>query len=226
MILLTSVIMVTNAQGQSISLSESLVDFGSVEVGNQGQDIVTVTNISSFDIIVSAEIDPSSTSGFSTDWSGFVLLPPGISIDVNVFFDPNSNVEATEVLTIDVLVNDDPPNAPSEEQATVDLIGNGAPDENPGAVIGDIIAFFDAAVASGTLEGTGNYYSHWRVRAMRTRLQAIAFLIRHGYFCHAAYVNATAILRSDGLSCPRDFVQGTDLQAFNDQLELLQLLLE
>ncbi len=130
------------------------------------------------------------------------------------------------MLFIDVLVNDDFPNPPSEQQATVDLIGTGGTSDDPCDLITDILNFFDDAVANGTLEGTGNGNSARRLRAIRNRLKAVRFLVCHGYFCQAAYVNRSAILRSDGENWPSDFVQGPDRAFFNEQLELLQILLE
>ncbi len=53
---IASVVTVTNAQGQATSLSESVIDFGAVAVGASGNDIVTVTNVSNFDIIISASV--------------------------------------------------------------------------------------------------------------------------------------------------------------------------
>jgi hypothetical protein len=223
-----SVVTVTNALGQSASTSDSVIDFGAVAVGESGNDIVTVTNVSNFDIIISATVgvDPLAPTSFSTDWSGFVLLPSGGSADVNVYFNPAIEGDASDVLVIDVLVNDDFPNPPSEEQATVDLFGTGGISDDPCDLITDILNFFDDAVANGTLEGTGNHCSARRVRAMRNRLRAVRFLVCRGYFCQAAYVNRSAILRSDGENWPKDFVQGPDRAFFNEQLELLQILLE
>jgi hypothetical protein len=213
---ISSIITVAQAHGQTVSVSETTIDFGNVAIGSQGSDIVTVTNISANSIIISASI-AGGPGSFSTDSTGFFVLGPGGTTDVNVFFDPTSSGDAMGVLQIDV--------ASPAEIVEVELIGTGGAGTNPCDLVQDILDYFDNAVANGTLEGTGCYPER-RVRAMRNRLRAVKFLVCHGYFCQAAYVNQTAILRSDGDHCPRDFVQGSDLQAFNDQLVLLQLLLE
>lgn len=210
------------ANAQSFSLSDSVINFANVELGDQGFDIVTVTNTSEFEIIVSASIQ-NGANGFSTDFNTFAFLSPNSSVPINVFFDPLANGPASDTLIIDVLVNDG--ESPSEEQGTVELTGTGGAAQDPCGLIMDIIAFYDNGIANGTLEGTHPCPSR-RERAMRNRLKATKYLIKKGWFAWAAYVNESAILRSDGLGCPNDFVQGTDRQALNDQLELLQLLLE
>lgn len=218
---------VAQVHGQSAGTSTSVLDFGSVALGDQGAEIVTITNNSAFDIIVSASCDTGT--GFSTDWVGSQPLSPGFSTPVNVYFDPLANGDATDVLVIDVLVNDDDPNPPSVEQETVDLIGTGGGSTDPGDLINDILAFYDQSIADGTLVSTGNHPNR-RYRALRNRIRAIGWLIDQGYFCQASYITGTAILRTDGAPNPKDFVEdsaeGSALQELNDQLVLLKLLLD
>lgn len=218
---------VAQTQGQVlINLSETTIDFGNVELGATGSDIVTITNVADEDIIVSASI--TFGAEFTTDWFGFVFISEGSTaeIDVNVYFDPVANCDATGELRIEVLVDDGTGTGDPiiGEEVFVDLIGTGGP-TSCGDLIDEILISFDQSIADGTLVSTGNNPNR-RYRALRNRIRAIGFLIDQGYFDQASYITGTAIERTDGAPNPKDFVAGSGLQELNDQLVLLKMLLD
>ncbi len=204
----------TESQGQLVSLSEPGLDFGNVALGDSETDIVTVTNIAGEDIFFTATV---SGTGFSTTSFGSPTLSPGESADVAVQFSPTLAGNAAGSVLIEVFA------VSSNEDVTVDLVGTGGASDDPCVLVDDILDFFDASIANGTLESAG--YSNRRLRAMRCRIKAISFLCQHGYLEYAAYITHTAILRSDGDPCPRDFVQGTSVDSLNDQLIVVEQLL-
>ena len=79
----------------------------------------------------------------------------------------------------------------------------------PQQQIADILAFFDAAVAVGTLQGAGNGNSAGGSRqALRNMLEAAGDLLQQGRIGGACQQLADAHDRTDGLPRPPEFVDG------------------
>lgn len=222
---------VAQSHGQLVSVSESTLNFENVVVGGTpAEDIVTITNVSHLsalpgdpdpgeDIIVGFNV-PGSV-GFSETYDGFAFLEPGASVDVTVVFEPLAVGYVSDNLVINVTASET-----DDEVAFVELQGTGVEVEDPCDLVGGIIDFYDQSLEDGTITGTGNYCSNRRARAMRNRLRAIAWLCQKGYYSHAACVTQSAILRSDGAPCPKDFVEGPNVEQLNNELVLLLMLLQ
>jgi hypothetical protein len=93
----------------------------------------------------------------------------------------------------------------------VPLAGEGVTEEPPSpASIADILAFFDASVADGSLWGDGPGRSgEGRKKALRNMIEAAGDLIEDGYIETACEQLLDAYDRCDGLFPPPDFVNGS-----------------
>ena len=219
-------IVASDAYSQEVSTD--CLDFGCVDVNASETEFVEVT-------IPTAGLDPngifvinsvvSERGGFSTS-SIFVPGPfaePEVSIEVGVNFSPVVPGDDSGELTISI---------PGFDPIFVDLFGTGGSTGDPDVVISSILEFFDESVESETIVGRGSgYKAAKRLRAMRKRIQTVAFLNECGYVHAALFVTKTAIKRSDGEPRPCDFItspgpyEGSATQQLNDMLIGLECLL-
>ena len=181
-------------------------DFGDVEVGTTVTTFISMTNINGSDVEVYG-------LGFQAGGSGdFSLVNPpatpfnlavGEMVDVEVAFSPSAAGYVTAALEIE---STDWTN----QIQTVFLGGVGVDTQPPPPSIEPILAFFDASVEAGTLEGRGELQimARARLRAMRNLLKATGDFIEGGYMGWACFTLRRAYLRSDGLLRPPDFVEG------------------
>lgn len=96
------------------------LDFGVLRQGESAELPFTITNVGGSPLEVSAiRVDADLGSFWQADDSNHFFLPPGASADVLVHFEPLASHEQTGAGL--VLSND-----PSDEVATVDLVGFGA----------------------------------------------------------------------------------------------------
>ena len=225
---------INDLQGQSVS--ELTLDFGCVEVGATGSDVLTVTNDTSKSIdIVSVSISVAG-QGFSTNLDSLpfaIEITPQSTYDINVDFVPpgtgDSDPDTFLVITFKDIDG-------ADSSATVQLVGTGGVAGEPCVVISEIIRFYDNAVDDDNnyLNGTGNANQQdRRENAMRNRLTTVGFLVDGGHWNAAAAVNASAILRcnddpyDNDQELPVDFVEGSsDVESLNSQLEALQVILD
>lgn len=209
--------------GQDYDISEDTLDFGGVQIGFSETDVITITNNDIKDIIIksySINNDPDGVYSVVSDPVNVGIGTNG-SYDLEVEFTPSTDDYYEAELSINILTI----YGPFTEVIT--LIGNSTNYDNPCDLVDDIRQFYRECLADGTLEGTGSgRRAIRRERALRCRLRAISYLCRHGYYCYASWVTQTAIKRTDGLSCPRDFVTGSNLEALNNDLLLLQAILQ
>lgn len=182
-------------------------DFGEVMVGASSTVIITIQNINGhflniWDVSLAAGSDAfaiTDSPGFPLvlDWNG------NSSTEVEVTFTPTvaGAVSGTLVVTSDDLVY------PTLE---VSLSGTGVSEQQePSEMIEDLIDFFDASVADGSLYGLGpgNSAPH-RLNALRNMLLAAGDMIDAGEYERACAQLASAWAKTDGLPRPPDFVGG------------------
>ena len=89
--------------------------------------------------------------------------------------------------------------------------------------LGTILDFLDASVAAGTLIGNGAGASGAkRLAALRNMLEAAGDLINSGYAVKACNQLLDALLRTDGVFPPPDFVSGTATSELVAQIRSLR----
>jgi len=211
--------------GEPVTIIEVLPaehDFGQVTVGETGTLIVSIENINGhilniWDVSLSADSDAAFaitvSPGFplALDWNG------NSTTEVEVTFAPGQAgyVTGTLVITSDDLV---------QPVVEVPLGGEGVEDAPDPVTLEGILAFFDAGVEAGTIDGRGCW---WRVqkarrKAFRALLVAAGTLIEEGYLGWACFLLERAYVRSDGLPRPPDLVVGEDVPELNGMI--LQLM--
>ena len=86
------------------SVSEEKLNFGLVEVGDRASQLLTLKNTGkpgSGPLNVSTlYLDERDASNYATDISGGIILQPGESRDLNIYFAPNSEGETPGMLFI------------------------------------------------------------------------------------------------------------------------------
>jgi len=178
------------------------VDFGDVMVGESSTSIFTITNLSGSDVLhmISVQVVPPGTDFAQT--SGpveYFDIDPLQTTDIEVTFAPSAVGPGTAVLYIRAEDGIHP-------QEVVNLQGNGVEDPGSTLTIDDILAFYDASVADGTLVANGN--GQGRLKALRNKLVAAGRMIDKGKLANACKKLLQAYERSDGLPRPPDFVAG------------------
>ena len=190
---------------QALDITPAVHDFGEVAVGNTVTTIILLTNFNGHAIIVSSvAFQDVSDPDFilrNVPELPFTILPMGTA-EVEVVFSPSA--EVSHVAVLEILSND-----PENPHQQVVLAGVGISAQPP-VSIQDILAFFDASVEAGTLDGRGQrpQSKKARLRVFRFHLVAASRLIdagRDGLACHRL---EHAYLRSDGQTPPPDFLVG------------------
>jgi hypothetical protein len=181
-------------------------DFGNVEIGMTSTNVITVFNDGDqYLIIYEVKFEPGSDAEFS-------FTPPpeyvaaNSSVDINIEFTPSSEGFFMAVLAI--ISND-----VDEGTVFVGLSGVGNGGVTPPVSVAEILAFFDASVADGTLIGNGPGNSaDGRLNALRNQIEAAGDLIDGGYIDEACQQLLDAYQRCDGLPRPPEFVAGDAAQ--------------
>jgi len=169
-------------------------DFGDVEVGTSVSTLVTVMNLGGHEVVLEVALSGSADVVVASDVP-VSIVPEGI-VDIEIMFSPSAEGYATANLLIN--------------ETIVLLGGMGLASEPPPSVtVADILAFFDACVADGTLVGSGPGKSAGgRRRALRSMIDAAGDLIDDGAIEDACRQLMDAYRRCDGLPRPPDFVSG------------------
>lgn len=200
----------TFASAVDIEVAPLQVEFGDVAVGANTSAIVTISNLGVADLTVS---DISLASGVGP----FSIIPapslpaviaPGATGDVELTFAPTAVGFFSDILLITS-------NDPGEGLVEVPLTGTGVVSEPPPLQqILDILDFFDASVADGTLGGNGPGRSGpGRLRALRNMIEAAGDLMAEGLIAEACSQLQDALDRADGDPRPPDFVTGEAAEA-------------
>jgi hypothetical protein len=190
------------------------LEFGSVNVGSSQMQIVTLDHMGGDLEVSGLSLDSSGSPGFSIGLSALQAVARGDSLDIPVTFAPTAAGPATNTLVI------------TTDAGTVEvpLSGTGvsvAPP--PQQQIAEILAFFDASVAAGTLTGSGSGNSaNGRRKALRNMIEAAGDLIQQGRIEDACRQLADAANRTDGAERPPDFVEGPAAAELRLRIELLR----
>ena len=187
----------------SIDIYPTAYDFGEVEVGSLSTAIVTISNnetelyfIDSVSLIGSPDFAVISSPNPETE------IYSGSSVDIEVAFSPSATGYVSSTLEIEWTNGD-------SGTSDVELSGTGVGQEEPPTSVADILAFFDASVADGTLVGYGPGKSaDGRLGAMRNMIEASGDLIDDGFIEEACQQLTDAYNRCDGLDRPPEFVAG------------------
>jgi hypothetical protein len=168
-------------------------DFGNVEVSTPADTLVTVMNLGPQEVSLEAAI--SGSADFSITSSVPASIGPGSIVDIQVAFAPS----AAGYSEADLLING---------VASCWLGGMGvAVEPPPSPTVEDILAFFDASVADGTLFGEGPGKSaDGRRGALRNKIKAAGDILDDGE--DACQQLLDAYQRCDGLPRPPEFVAG------------------
>jgi hypothetical protein len=143
-----------------------------------------------------------------------VLLDTNETLDVELTFAPLAPGAAAASLLVASNVGD----------VTVALSGEGVSHETPPSEqIADLLAFFDASVAAGTLEGAGAGNSGpGRLKALRNMIQAASDFIIASQLAQACQQLRDVLDRVDGLPRPPDFATGAALEEIRARVSELR----
>jgi len=186
-----------------IEVSPLAIDFGQVDIGDSAPAVVTVTNLGE-GILTVHELGWSGDPAISLDP---VATPINIAtnetVDLFLTFAPIAETASLAELTL--LSNDG-----DETYVMVPIEGAGVVSSIPPAQqIVEMLAFFDAAVTDGSLEGVGPGRSaSGRLGALRNMIESAGEDIRLGDIVGACDTLEDALKRTDGLSPPPDFATG------------------
>lgn len=178
------------------------LEYGTVNVGASQSQIVTLSHWRNVEVTVTGlTLLAGGAPGFSVGPASPSTLPVGGSADIPVTFAPVSAGPALATLRITTTAG----------SIDVPLSGAGAVvAPPPHQVIADILAFFDATVGAGTLQGAGNGNSAaGRRDALRNMIEAAGDLLQQGRTADACQQLGDALDRTDGAPQPPDFVAGT-----------------
>jgi len=177
-------------------------DFGDVQVGSTTTTIITVSNVDGHDLEIGS-VELVGSADFSITMAPDPTVSPGMETGVEVTFAPSSTGYVSA--TLQIVSNDS-----SSPTVSVSLGGTGVASEPPPASVADILAFFDASVANGTLAGSGPGKSaDGRRRALRNMIEAAGDLIDDGAYEDACRQLLDVYKGCDGLARPPDFVSGS-----------------
>jgi hypothetical protein len=185
--------------------------FGEVAVGSSSSQLFTVTNWGNTVMYISSvELGGPDAGEFSLSFPVELEEPyhpvePGAdnAFDIVVTYTPQDLGDSTADLRVDV-------SGSSHGSETSILTGDGVAEEPPSPVsIAEILEFFDASVAAGTLVGNGPGNSaDGRLNALRNKIVAAGDLIEAGEMYEACNELMSAYERCDGLSRPPEFADG------------------
>jgi len=191
-----AIVLVFSLASQALAQLEVLPsahDFGDIEVGTSAFTFVTVMNMGGSEVALDAAI--SGSPEFTITSSVPASVAPGAIVDIQVTFAPSAAGYAAADLLINGAVGSS-------------LGGMGvAVEPPPSEAVDDILAFFDASVAAGTLYGSGPGNSaNGRRKALRNQIKAAGDLLDDGADACQQLLNAYQ--RCDGLPRPPEFVAG------------------
>jgi hypothetical protein len=209
----------SSASAQDIAVDLTEWDYGNVEVGQARTQLFTVE---STDLV-----SPLTIGYIGINWgsSAFTITDLPYALGTHLFVGESFQIEVTYTPPDDgvheaylyILSNADP-DPEFGPEIFIGLYGKGCVDDCPdtGELMADAIAFFDEAVAIGTLEGDGptEQAAGNRLRAFGNMLDSANDLIQLGEYALACDQLWSAYLKADGQHPPSaDFVQGAAWEA-------------
>ena len=191
-------------------------DFGDIEVGESTTVLVQIFNFGTADlnvssVAISGDAEITITDGPATP---LVIAPnTSVGVDFEVTFAPTAEAASAAVVIIE---SDDE----DESVVYVDLSGVGIITEVPPTQqIQDILDYFDASVADGTLVGygPGNSASK-RLKALKNMIESASDLINAGAYAQAIEQLESISKKIDGVSKPQDFAVGDAAAVLNTMI--------
>jgi TolB protein len=193
--------------------------FGDVTVGQAVTQIVTATNTGEVPLWVNGATAAGSSSAFSVSGGG-ALLDPGQTLDLAVRFAPLGTGVQSGALHLeagDAVTHSAYPLG----LADIALTGRGVSAElPPDQAAQNLLAHFNAAIADGTLVGTGgSFAAAIHVKAMRCMIEASGDYIARGHNTLARILLTLVVGSCDGVG--PDLVKGTSRQQICDEARAL-----
>lgn len=197
------------AGAQAIEVTPLAHDFGEVELDSSSTTIITIQNLGDDFLIVNNVYiqagSPEFTISQLPSLPAIINPPDGstiYSISVEVTFTPPAVGSFSGALVVES-------NDPGSPTVTVALQGTGVSTAPPPTSVAEMLAFYDASVANGTLVGSGPGKSaDGRRNALRNKIEAAGDLIDSGNIGSACNQLWDAYQRTDGLPMPPEFVAG------------------
>jgi hypothetical protein len=187
-------------------------DFGDVQVGSSSTTIITISNVNGHDLEIYS-VTLSGSADFAITMYPDPIVPSLGSTSVEITFTPSAAGYVSAVLDIES-------NDMTNPLVSVGLAGVGVSQEQPPISVEDILAFFDASVADGTLCGYGPGKSaDGRRKALRNKIEAAGDMIDDGADACQQLLNASE--RCDGLPRPPEFVAGDAAGELADMILVL-----
>jgi beta propeller repeat protein len=185
-----------------IAVAPSQVQFGDVEVGKSTVALVAIQNTGNAALNVTCALGPAPAGVSLTPVT--TQVEPGASYDVPLTFAPTVAGAVSGALKIST-------NVPGKEVVTVPITGNGVATQlPPSAMIKDLLAFYDASVASGSLTSVSSGKAgKLELAAMRAMIEAAGDLIAHNRYPLAKIALQAVHRFCDGNNRPADLVKGT-----------------
>ncbi len=196
-----------------ISVVPEQHDFGELNLGDIASAQFTITNTWSGDLMIESTHLQAGGGNFSlvNPPPAETVVPPGSNIYFGVDFAPASEGFFSAQVVISWTNG-------ASGTSTIELSGVGVSAQPPPVSIQEILAFFDASVANGSLVGAGPGVSAThRLRALRNMLVAADLKISQGDYEGACEQLNDACKRCD------DFCQGS---ASDDLEEMIRDLME
>ncbi|MCI0499967.1 MAG: choice-of-anchor D domain-containing protein [Planctomycetales bacterium] len=188
-------------------------DFGDVEVGQSTTVLVQIYNygtaaLNVSSVTIAGDADFAITAGPAAP---LVIAPnTSLGVDFEVTFIPDAAGAAAAIVQI---VSDD------ADESLVEVVLGGVGivvDVPPQQQIRDILNYFDASAAGGTLLGYGPGNSpEKRLNALRNMIEAASDLINAGAYQLAAAQLDDIAKKMDGVAKPQDFVVGDAVSVLN-----------
>lgn len=194
-------------------------DFGDVEVGQSTTYVVQIFNYGTAELNVSSvTLTGDAAFTFTSGPVAPMVIAPNTSIgvDFEVTFAPTVAGTASAVVQV---ASDDG----DEALVEVSLVGVGIATEEPlSQQIQDVLDYFDASAALGTLQGYGPGNSpNNRLKALRNMIEAAGDLINAGAYEQAADQLQAISKKTDGAAKPQDFVTGEAVAELNAKIKAL-----
>lgn len=205
------------------------IDFGEVAVGDFALAAASIANAGDAALTVTSIVLEDASAQFFISGAALpAVVAPGEAMQVWLAYIPAVEEAASGVLRIGS-------NDPDEGMIEIALTGTGIEKtvvEEPEPLtpleqMDQLLAYFDASVEDGTIEGLGRGNSAKnKLSALRSLLETARYLIEQGHDAAAAVTLHAAEMKTDGESKPADFVTGEGVGELNRQIREMMAVLK
>ena len=190
------------------------IDFGEVDIGDSATKGLLITNFNGHTLeVYSITFEPGSSDAFMISNPPVMplLIPTTSTHELAIVFTPTVEGEVFGTLTITS-------NDLANPSVQVNFKGTGAADSQ--TTIEDILAFFDAGVEAGTIEGRGRRHRMKRInlRIFKFKLLLAAMFIDRGWDRATCKMLWHLYALCDGQRRPRDLIVGEDVPELNTMI--------